>query len=880
MPIRILPAKLHPPAPRAAQVERPTLQTRLTRGLQDKVTIVSAPPGFGKTTLLSAWLAANPNARAAWYSLDEDDNDPARFFAYLAASLRNIQPDSVRTLDSLLETVSPNPRELVAALLNDLAETISGDVTLVLDDYHHVTQQSIHDALAYLIDHLPHTLHLVFISRADPPLPLGRWRVRGQLTEIRADDLRFTEDEAAQFLNQTMGLSLSAADVRALEARTEGWAAGLQLAALSLQKSSNPREAVAAFAGSNRFVADYLTDEVLARQPEALREFLLKTSLLERFNAPLCNALLDVNSAETILTELERANLFLIPLDSDANWYRYHHLFADLLRRRLAQAHPSDLPALHRRAAVWFEQNNFLLAAVRHWMAADEPEQAAALVERALSQAWGQAEIHGLVKRVEALPEAVLAQRPALSAFLGWTWLWLGYDTARILPLLARAEANLPDTPQARHARGRFQVIRSYLARAVNNDSSGALSLAEQALQQLDEQDLFWRGFAQFNIAIVAHTTGLGLEKTETAYNETVRLCRAAGDPTTAWIAECARVQVVRECGDLQCAIALNRQLLETLERQGAPALVRGWVHVNKALGHYLVNDLRNAWLEAHLTQDLETQTGGMPDVSLRLYALLTRLELLNGDEAAARKAASDLISLTERGGITNALDWAHAVHADLMFRLSDWAAFDAYARNYRPPQQPLFFPYRLQTLLQIRYLARKKAWDESRRLMQEQVRLAREAGYLEYEMELHIVGALMEQESGNSSAAVKTLERALEIGKAGGYVRVFLDEGEALKNLLAGIQKSRKDDFVAGLLAAFGAPAPIDQSALIEPLTEREMDVLKLVAEGLSNPEIAEKLYLSVGTVKTHVKHIYAKLGVDDRVTAAGKARELGLIN
>ncbi|PMP74483.1 MAG: LuxR family transcriptional regulator, partial [Roseiflexus castenholzii] len=506
--------------------------------------------------------------------------------------------------------------------------------------------------------------------------------------------------------------------------------------------------------------------------------------------------------------------------------------------------------------------------------------QAAALVERALSQVWGQAEMHGLVKRVESLPEAVLAQRPALSAFLGWTWLWLGYDTARILPLLARAEANLPDTPQAHHARGRFQVIRSYLARAVNNDSSGALSLAEQALQQLDEQDLFWRGFAQFNIAIAAHTTGLGLEKTETAYNETARLCRAAGDPTTAWIAECARVQVVRECGDLQRAIALNRQLLETLERQGAPALVRGWVHINKALGHYLVDDLRNAWLEAHLTQDLETQTGGMPDVSLRLYALLTRLELLNGDEAAARKAANDLLSLTERGGITNALDWAHAVHAELMFRLGDWAAFEAYAQGYHPPKQPLFFPYRLETLLQIRYLARKKAWAESRRLMQEQVRLAREAGYLEYEMELCIVGALMEQESGNSSAAIKTLERALEIGWAGGYVRVFLDEGEALKHLLAGIQKSRKDDFVAGLLAAFGAPAHIDQSALIEPLTEREMDVLKLVAEGLSNPEIAEKLYLSVGTVKTHVKHIYAKLGVDDRVTAAGKARELGLIN
>lgn len=879
MLLPLLQTKLRPPLATEGFVSRQRLIERIQHGLNGRATIISAPPGFGKTTLLSVWLAIHNRTNVAWYSLDEDDNDPIRFFAYLAASLRTVEPDSVSTLGSLLEAGSANPRELVAALLNDLAEFSSKRVVLALDDYHHITQQPIHDALAYLIDHLPNNLHLVFISRADPPLPLGRWRVRGQLTEIRADDLRFTEEEAAQFLNRTMGLSLSAEDVRMLEARTEGWVAGLQLAALSLQKSANPSESIAAFAGSNRFVADYLTDEALARQPESLREFLLKTSILERFNASLCNAVLNMNNAEATLLELERANLFIIPLDSESNWYRYHHLFAELLRRRLAQAHPDAIADLHRRAADWFEKNGLPLEAVRHWVAANEPERVASLVERILSQTWGQAEIHGLVKRVEALPEDVLAQHPTLTAFLAWTWLWLGYDSSRTLPLLERAERNLKDEPQASHARGRFQVIRSYLARAVNNDSPGALLLAEQALQQLDEQDLLWRGFAQFNIAILAHAMGLGLEKTESAYNETVRLCRAGGDLTTAWIAECARVQVVRECGDLQRAIALNRQLLERLERQGAPALVRGWVHIDKALGHYLVNDIKNAWLETNLTQGLEAQTGGMPDVSLRLYALLIKLELLNGNEAAARKAASDLAALTDRGGITNAIDRARGLQAELMFRLKDWSAFDAYARTYRPPQLPLFFPYRLQTLLQIRYLARHKAWDESRRLMQEQVRLAREAGYLEYEMELHIVGALMEQAAGNSSSAIKLLERALEIGKAGGYVRVFLDEGEEMKNLLAQIQKTRRDDFAADLLAAFGAPVHIDQSALIEPLTEREMDVLKLIAEGCSNPEIAEKLFLSVGTVKTHVKHIYGKLNVDDRVKAAGKAREMKLL-
>ena len=879
MSLPVLTTKLYPPLQSEGFISRHRLTDQLKTGLNRRAIIISAPPGFGKTTLISAWLATGDGKKVAWYSLDEDDNDPARFFRYIAASLQTVEPDSVPKLDSLLKADSANPRELTIALLNDLSEFSSKSVALVLDDYHHITQQPIHDALTYLIDHLPNNIHLVFISRADPPLPLGRWRVRGQLTEIRADDLRFSEAEAAQFLNQSMGLALSAADIRTLEARTEGWVAGLQLAALSLQKSANPGEVISAFAGSNRYVADYLTDEVLARQPESLREFLLKTSILERFNASLCDHLLQSDTSESMLMELERANLFIIPLDSESNWYRYHHLFADLLKRRLAQSVSGEVANLHRRAAEWFEKNNYLLDAIRHWIAADEPERVASLVERTLSQSWGQAELAGLVRRIESLPNDVLANHPILSAFLGWIWLWLGYDSTRTLPLLERAERHLKDEPQATHARGRFQVIRSYIARAVSNDSPKALLYAEQALQQLAEQDLLWRGFAQFNIAILTHSMGLGLEKTENAYNETIRLCRAAGDPTTAWIAECARVQVVRECGDLQRAIALNRQLLEMLKNQGAPALVRGWVHVNKALEHYLINDLKNAWLETNLTQDLEAQTGGMPDVSMRLYALLNKLELLNGNEAAARKAVNDLVEITDRSGVTNAIDRARGLHAELMFRLKDWAAFDAYARTYRPPQLPLFFPYRLQTLLQVRYLAQQKAWDEARRLVVEQVRLAREAGYVEYEMELHIVGALMEQESGNSFAAIKMLERALEIGKANGYVRVFLDEGEEMKNLLMQIQKSRKDDFVAGLLTAFGKTVHIDQSALIEPLTEREIDVLKLIAEGMSNPEIAEELVLSVGTVKTHVKHIYGKLNVDDRVSAASKARELGII-
>jgi LuxR family transcriptional regulator, maltose regulon positive regulatory protein len=745
MPFPVLPTKLYPPLSTAGLVDRQRLIERVKVGVNSRVTILAAPPGFGKTTLLSAWLATDKTINVAWVTLDEDDNEPGRFFTYIAAALRPIEP--VPSFDSLCEASVSIPRELTVALLHDLSEFSSKNVVLVLDDYHHITQQPIHDALAYLIDQLPNNIHIVFTSRADPPLPLGRWRVRGQLTEIRADDLRFTEAESAQFLNETMGLALSAKDICTLATRTEGWVAGLQLAALSLQKSASPGEIIAAFAGSNRYVADYLTDEVLSRQPATLREFLLETSIFERFNASLCNYVLQRDDSEAIITELERANLFIIPLDSDANWFRYHHLFADLLKRRISTA----TLELHQRAAEWFEQHNFLLDAVRHWIVADEPDRVAALVEDAIGRTWGQAELAGHMQRIESLPETTLAKYPTLSAFLGWTWLWLGYGSERILPLLDRAEKQLEAQSDA--ALGRFNVIRSFIVRIRDNNVADSIQLGHLALSQLSAADALWRGFANMSLAISLHSSGNLLEG-ESAYKETIRLCEQGGDTITALVASCAMTQLFFDRGDLPRALSLSQQMANTLRARTSTSLVRGWVHINTARAHYLTNDIQNAWLETNLTLDLETQTGGLPDVGLRLYVLLAKLELLSGNESAARKAADDLVVLANRGGATNAIDWAQAVRAELLFRLKDWPTFDSYARVYQAPQQPLFFPYRLQTLLRVRYLARQKAWGEGRHLVQEQVRLAREAGYREYELELHIVHALLEQAAGDLSAA------------------------------------------------------------------------------------------------------------------------------
>lgn len=411
MPSKILSTKLFSSPAKNNLVFRAELNARLEQGLRGPLTTVVAPPGFGKTTLLTTAFADGNIKRVAWFSLDEDDGEIVRFFSYIIASIRTLEPDSFQSAESSLKTGSPDPRDIVTSLINDWMECDFEDIVLALDDYHYVTTQPIHESIAYLIDHLPHNLHLVIISRVDPPLPLGRWRVRGQLAEIRADDLRFTQSEAAHFLNQIMGLSLTEQDIKILEARTEGWVAGLQLAALSLKNASNPSEVISAFAGSNRYVTEYLTDEVFSRQPETLREFLLKTSILERFNASLCDHILQTKNSETILADLNRANLFIIPLDSESNWYRYHHLFADLLKR----CSQNETTELHRRAAEWFENNNFILDAIRHWISADEPDRVASLVEHSIAHSWGQAELTSLMRPLSPCPNPSL-QNTLLSA--------------------------------------------------------------------------------------------------------------------------------------------------------------------------------------------------------------------------------------------------------------------------------------------------------------------------------------------------------------------------------------------------------------------------------------------------------------------------------
>ncbi|HAJ37225.1 MAG TPA: LuxR family transcriptional regulator [Chloroflexi bacterium] len=878
-----LPTKLHPPPTLPATLPRPHLWERLRAGRRTPVTIVAAPPGFGKTTLIASWLAQPDAPQSAWFAIDADDNVPTRFFSYLIAALRLRHPTAWEELLPELDTPTTEPRALVTAMLADWPRADAPTV-LVLEDYHCITAQSIHAALAYLIDHLPPTLQLVFISRTDPPLPLGRWRVRGLLTEIRAADLRFGAEEATDFLRRRMGLSLPTADVQTLVDRTEGWVAGLQLAGLSLQQAADPAAALAALAGSQRYIADYLTDEVLAHQPPPVRHFLLATAILDRFCADLCAHLLDltVTDCAAMLDALARANLFLIPLDDALTWFRYHHLFADLLRRRLAAEQPHTVADLHRRAATWFEAHDLPLEAVRHWLAAVEPARVAALLERVFPQLWGQPELASLMRYVEALPPDALATQPTLSALLGWTWLWLGYDVGRILPLLDRAEATLRTHPDAAQA-GRLAVVRSIVQRVAYYDAATSKQLAQLALTQLNDDDHLWCGFAHLNLATAAHTSG-DLTAAEAAYRVTMHRCHVADDRATAWMAACARVQLLREQGKLTLALAENQRVLHAVHQGGVTALVRGWAHINQASLDYELNRLVEATAQATLVTELQARVGALPDVGLRLHALAIDLALAQGDVAAARAAASAMLALAERGGVTNALDWSRAVQARLDYRLGDWPAFDAWAQRYQPPEQPLFFPYRLAILLYIRWLIRQQNWHSARRLLDEQTQRAQAGGFDEHLLELDLTRALLEQAAGRTAPALTALERSLAAGAASGYLRIFIDADEALRPLWQALQRTLNDPqqqrVCVAVLSALGVAATPDQTGLIEPLTPREIEILRLLAEGKSNPQIAATLIVTVETVKTHVKHIYGKLGVADRVSAAQKARALGLVN
>jgi LuxR family maltose regulon positive regulatory protein len=879
--------------------------------------LLSAPAGAGKTSLLAAWVAGLDRP-VAWLTLDERDQDADQVLRYLVAALQTIAPACGRGALALLEVPRPPPPEVtVTSLLNDLV-ALPAPGLLVLDDYHLVYAPDVHAAVAFLLDHLPPTLHLVIASREDPPLPLPRLRARRQLAEVRAADLGFDVEEAVAMLGAGMGLRLAEAQVAALVERTEGWVAGLQLAGLALRDRPDPAAFVAAFTGGHRLVADYLLAEVLDRQPPSTRRFLLATGVLDRLCAPLCDAVAapgaDGDSQE-ILEELERANLFLVPLDDERVWYRYHHLFADALRARLArEAGPDAAAALHRRAGAWFGREGLLPEAIHHALAAGATEDAARWIEALTPTLISRSAIHGSLEQwLASLPESVVRARPLLclqrAMLLGYrfqmeaaaTWV----EAARqALPTAADG----PPNAETRRWRGAVTATRAYLATAGPAPAPAqALAWVEEALADLPADEVAYRSLAHHALGQAALVQGQ-VDRAEQAFAAAAAIGRAAGIVHGTLVATVQQVGLQRVGGARRQALATARAALDWAgahTEPGTPGVGMLSVLLADLLrdGNALAAALPLATEGLHAVR----QYGDAPPIALVASLSLARLRLAEGEPAGAATVLAEARPLIQDGPFVVLAPLLDAVEAEVLTAQNDRAAAVDWATTAAAPDPApaarfggVIFTAGIEALgvtaarillVQGRATGDTAVLRQAERHLEAAWRLAEGHGLGWLRLRVLILRALLADALGDREAALGSLAAAVAQAEPEGVIRPFLDEGEPMAALLADLRAAARDGreptggvspaSLDTLLAAFPDQEPGSQrTGLVEPLTEREQEVLRLLAAGRSNAEMAAELFVEQSTVKTHLIHLYRKLGAHSRTQTVARAHALGLLD
>jgi len=934
----LLTTKLYIPSPRPNLVPRPRLIQRLDEALPSghRLTLISAPAGFGKTALVTEWLqhlrSAPTQGRAvyacAWLSLDDDDNDPRRFFTYLVAALEGIRPDVGADARALLQSPQPPPLKAALTLLINSLTTIAANFVLVLDDYHVIAQQAIHDALTFLLENQPPQMHLVIASRVDPPLPLPRLRTRSQLTELRAADLRFTSDETAAFLNQAMGLNLSAKDVEALEARTEGWIAGLQMAALSMRgkPAEHVADFIAAFSGSHRHVIDYLAEEVLAQQSDEIRDFLCQTAILDRLTAPLCNAVTGRDDSEAVLRQLEQANLFLLPLDEQRKWYRYHRLFADFLRNHLRQHMPDLIRDLHAWAADWYEQNGFPADAVGHACQATDYEWAARLIERAAPLNLMHGEVTTLLVWLKALPDELIRSRPQLGIYYVWALLiasemddveaYLDDIEQQITSDAASASTDIGHPVQ--ELLGQVTAARAYLAIYQGNPSR-AIQFARQAYEQLSKEDPFLRSIATWLLGLVLYIEADAATASRT-FAETTALGQEAGSIFVTMLSAYTSGYLQTMQGHLQQARELfsrSLQLEETesqrpsVEQPHLPTPAISLIYQGMGYVLYEQNDLQDA--ERYLAKCIEiAEAWGNAEVLADSYIFLARVKQAQGDARGANGVIGKAEQLARENRVApmtvrlvnahRARLWIAQVNPDAAAR---WAASLAHidkAEEKKNDEQIHLYMRQIEQCTLSRLFIAQGQFREAERVLRPLLQPIEETSWMGLLIEIQALLALALHGQGKADQALNVLQIALTLAEPGGYVRVFVDPDASMAELLQqAIGRGISPDYAKRLLAAFPAsdfrsqvsgfgssatptstpgPVPFEpEAALIEQLSERELEVLRLIAKGLTNREIAERLVVAVSTVKTHINNIYRKLDASNRAQAVTRASELNLL-
>ena len=871
----ILVTKLSRPGPPPKLVLRPGLVERLDTGLHRKLTLISAPAGFGKTTLVSAW-AAGSDRQVAWLSLDERDNDPTRFLIYLVAAVRTIADiTGGAALLEMLQSPQPPPTEsILTALLNAIALR-PDNLVLVFDDYHVIDARPVDTAVSFFLEHLPSQLRVIIATREDPQLSLARLRGGGQLSELRVNDLRFASSEAAAFLNQAMGLNLSADDVAVLETRTEGWIAGLQLAALSLEGNPDATSFIQSFTGSHRFVLDYLLEEVLQRQSTSIQTFLLRTSILDQLCGPLCDAVLQQPRAagQATLEYLERANLFLVALDNERRWYRYHHLFADLLRQRLhhpsaaltGDAAPEEVIDLHRRASQWYEDQGLEIEAFHHAAAANDVARAERLIEGQGVPLQFRGAGAPVLKWLESLPMPVLDARPGLWVTYATALFFGGRPTAVEQKLQAAEAALQAANPDQAHRDlvGRIASIRATLA-IIQHDAPTIITQSHRALEYLDNGNLPIRIAATYTLGYAHQLQGDRVAASE-AFAEVLRISPPFRDSIYTIAATLSLGQVQEADNQLAAATGTFERVVQLAG--DPPRTIAAEAHLGLARIAYEWNDLRAAQAHGQDCLQLTRQIDSV-DTFASYAVFVARLRLAQGDVAGAVAMLAEADEFVHQHNFGFRVADLAGARVLTLLRQGNLAAAAQLAAAYELPLSQARVQLAmgdtaaaLAVLDRWRRHVEAKAWADER-------------------LKVLVLQAIALQAHGDADRAVELLVDALACAEPGGFVRSFADEGEPMRRLLAAAAASgRMTDYIGRLLAVFGTleERPPAQ-ALRDPLSPRELEVLRLIAQGLSNREIGQQLFLALDTVKGHNRKIFGKLQVQRRTEAVVRARQLGL--
>jgi LuxR family maltose regulon positive regulatory protein len=865
---QILTTKLVAPPVRSSLVARPRLLNRLERGLNKRLTLISAPAGYGKTTLLSAWLYQS-EIPVAWLTLDEADNDPARFLFYFLSTLQQVDEDAGKATQSLLLAPEPPaPDILVTTLLNEIA-AIPETFILAMDDYHVIQSPEIHRQLAFIVERQPDHMHLVIATREDPPLPLPRLRARNQMTEIRQVDLRFTTQETAEFLGNVMSLEISPADISALERRTEGWIAGLQLAALSMQGREDLPHFVEDFTGSNRYILDYLIQEVFDMQPAEIQDFLLKTSILDRLTGGLCDAVTGGDNSQELIETLDRANLFLHPCDQSRTWYRYHRLFGELLRNRLRTQEDYSEISLHHLACQWYENQGAVTEAIPHALAGLDWDRVGGLILEVSDNMLKRGEIFTLLSWFSRIPKEVLLARPKLCLEYSWPLILSGQFKAADT-YLTHAEHAAQDTPAFL---GQVLTAKAYLTRAQGNHAQ-MMDFSRKALSLLPKRDVNSRCIVATNLGIAYWHQG-DMQAAENALEEAYDTAQVIENQYAALTALVFLGMSSAVRGQLRKAQLIFQQAIY----RDPPTFILGLAHLYLSVLHYEWNDLDKS--AEHLLKTLEAGERLQNDELLvSAWMVMARLHLASRNVGAAWEVLDKAQQRIRDGDVpVSSIPRLAATHVHVALAQDDIPKALYWGAQMADKADCHSF-YRFFNLTRAKLLLAQNKPAEAGEYLERCFEQASEAnwGY-----GLIAVRALQALAAQTPEDAIDFLTEALALAQSERFIRTFVDTGEELRPLLAEANRRNLASGYGEVVLAAVDKRPIvsviDQSSLAEPLSERELDVMRLVAQGLSNREIAERLVISIGTVKTHVHHICGKLNVRNRTEAVARARDLNLV-